>query len=81
VVRKKLGRKDGAFSWGRFGVPVAVVALAWVFVAMFVVSVSEATMSTFLIVGGLLLTGPGYPAYLVKCRGEIFERQPGLRQF
>jgi hypothetical protein len=81
VVRKKLGRKDGAFSLGRFEVPVAVVALVWVFVAMLVVSVSEATMSTFLIVAALLLTGAGYLADLVKCRGEVFEHQPGLWQF
>ena len=31
VVRKKLGRKEGAFSLGRFEVPVAVVALVPVF--------------------------------------------------
>ena len=38
VVRRKLGRKEGAFSLGRFEVPVAVVALVWVLFAMFVVS-------------------------------------------
>ena len=34
VVRRKLGRKEGAFSLGRFEMPVSVVALAWVLIAM-----------------------------------------------
>lgn len=81
AVRKTLGRKEGAFSLGRFEIPVAVVALAWVLIAMFVVTVSEATMVTLMIVGGLLLSGGVYLAYLMKCRGEIFEHQPGIEQF
>jgi amino acid transporter len=81
VVRKKLGRKAGAFSLGRFEVPVAVVALAWVVIAIFVVSVSEATVTTFLIVGGLVLSGAVYLGYLLKCRREVLEREPGVQQF
>ncbi|WP_281254757.1 APC family permease [Mycobacterium aquaticum] len=81
VVRKKLGRKEGAFSLGRFEVPVAVVALAWVFIAIFVVSVSEATVTTFLIIGGLVLSGAVYLGYLLKCRREVLEREPGTQQF
>ena len=80
VVRKKLGRKEGAFSLGRFEVPVAVVALVWVFIAMFVVSVSEATTSTFMIIGGLLLSGAVYLAYLLKCRREVLEHEPGTAE-
>lgn len=80
AVRKTLGRKEGAFSLGRFEVPVAVTALVWVFIAAFAVSVSEATTVTFMIIGGLLLSGIVYLTYLVKCRPEIFEHQPGTAE-
>jgi len=81
AVRKTLGRTEGAFSLGRFEVPVEVTAMVWVLMAAFVVSVSEATTVTFMIVGGLLLSGAVYLAYLVKCRREIFEHEPGAELF
>lgn len=39
VVRKQLGRKEGAFNLGRLELPVAVSALAWVVCALFVLTV------------------------------------------
>jgi amino acid transporter len=77
VVRRKLGRKEGAFSLGRFEVPVAVVALIWVLVALFVVIASSATIVPVLIVVGLLLAGGMYFVYLLKCRREVLEYEPG----
>jgi amino acid transporter len=38
VVRKQLGRKEGAFNLGRFELPVAISALVWVVCALFVLS-------------------------------------------
>ena len=36
VVRKRLERKEGGFSLGRFELPVAIAALIWVAIALFV---------------------------------------------
>jgi amino acid transporter len=77
LVRRKLGRKEGAFSLGRFEVPVAVVALAWVLLALFVVIASSATVVPILIVVGLMLTGGVYFAYLMKFRRQVLEHEHG----
>jgi amino acid transporter len=78
VVRRKLGRKEGAFSLGRFEVPVAVIALLWVLVATFVVIASSATVVPILIVVGLILAGGVYFAYLMKYRRRVLEHEPGV---
>jgi len=80
VVRRKLGRKDDAFSLGRFEVPVSVIALAWVLIAMSV-AIMTTTIVPVMIVVGLILSGGGYFAYLLKCRPEVLEREPGTQQF
>ncbi len=77
VVRGKLGRKEGAFSLGRFEVPVAVIALAWVLFAMFAVIASSATIVPVMIVLGLLLSGAVYFVYLLMCRRDVLEHEPG----
>jgi amino acid transporter len=81
VVRRKLGRKQGAFDLGRFEVPVAVIALAWVLIATFVVIVSSATIVPMMIVVSLLLSGGVYFVYLLKCRRDVLEHEPGTQQF
>jgi amino acid transporter len=78
VVRRKLGRKEGAFSLGRFELPVAVIALAWVLIATFVVIASSATIVPILIVLGLILAGAAYFAYLMKYRRQVLEHEPGV---
>jgi amino acid transporter len=78
VVRRKLGRKKGAFSLGRFELPVAVIALAWVLIATFVVIASSATIVPILIVLGLILAGAAYFAYLMKYRRQVLEHEPGV---
>jgi amino acid transporter len=80
VVRRKLGRKDDAFSLGRFEVPVSVIALAWVLIAMSV-AIMTTTIVPVMIVVGLILSGGGYFAYLLNCRPEVLEREPGTQQF
>jgi amino acid transporter len=81
VVRRKLGRKEGAFDLGRFELPVAVVALIWVLAALFVVIASSATIVPILIVLGLMLAGGGYFVFLLKCRREVLEHEPGTDVF
>ena len=77
VVRGKLSRKEDAFSLGRFEAPVSVVALAWVFVAL-AVAIMSTTIVPVMIVVGLILSGGGYFVYLLKCRAEVLEHQPGM---
>jgi amino acid transporter len=45
VVRKRLGRKEGAFNLGRFELPVAISALVWVVCALFVLTVPRDALS------------------------------------
>jgi amino acid transporter len=78
VVRRKLEKKEGAFSLGRFELPVAVVALMWVLAALFVVIASSATIVPILIVVGLMIAGGAYFAYLMKFRRHVLEHEPGL---
>jgi amino acid transporter len=77
AVRRKLGRKEGAFDLGRFEVPVAVVALVWVLAATVVVIASSATIVPILIVVGLMLMGGVYFAYLMKFRRQVLEHELG----
>jgi amino acid transporter len=79
VVRRKLGRKEGAFSLGQFEVPVSVIALAWVLIAMFV-AIMTTTIVPVMIVIGLILSGGGYFVYLLKCRPEVLAHEPGTQQ-
>jgi amino acid transporter len=76
VVRGELGRKEGAFSLGRFEVPVAVIALVWVLFAMFAV-IASSSIVPVIIVLGLLLSGAVYFVYLLMCRRDVLEREPG----
>lgn len=47
AVRRRLERKEGAFSLGRFELPVAIAALVWVLVGVFVLVVpAEAVVPT-----------------------------------
>jgi amino acid transporter len=57
AVRKRLGRKEGAFSLGRFELLVAIGALAWLAVALFALVVPHEAQTPDLIVIGLLVLG------------------------
>jgi protein-S-isoprenylcysteine O-methyltransferase Ste14 len=56
-VRRRLGRREGAFNLGRFELPVAIAALVWVLVALFALVVPAEALVPDLIVVGLLLAG------------------------
>ena len=57
TVRKRLAAKEGAFSLGRWELPVAIAALVWLFVALLVLVVPHESRVPVLIVIGLILTG------------------------
>jgi len=76
-VRKRLEHKDGAFSLGRFEVPVACVALIWVAASIFVlVSPSEARVPA-LVVLGLAAAGAIYFAAMIVFNRAALESEPG----
>lgn len=77
AVRKRLERRDGGFSLGRFEVPVAIAALVWEVLVLFVlVTPGDATVPT-LIVAGLILAGGIYFAYLRLRNPDVLENEPG----
>jgi amino acid transporter len=77
AVRKRLEQKTDGFSLGRFEMPVAVAALIWEVVVLFVlVTPGDATIPA-LIVLGLILTGGVYFAYMLFFRPEVLDSEPG----
>ena len=76
AVRKRLERKEGGFSLGRFELPVAVAALIWVAFALFaLVSPGEAFVPDLIVVG-LILAGGAYFAKMLIFNREILETEP-----
>jgi L-asparagine transporter-like permease len=57
TVRKRLAAKEGAFSLGRWELPVAIAALVWLLVALLVLVLPHESRVPVLIVIGLILTG------------------------
>jgi L-asparagine transporter-like permease len=81
AVRKRLEQKTDGFSLGRFEMPVAVAALIWEVVVLFVlVTPGDATIPA-LIVLGLILTGGVYFAYMLFFRREVLDSEPGEDAF
>jgi amino acid transporter len=77
AVRKRLERKEGGFSLGRFELPVAVAALIWEAIVLLVlVTPKNATVPT-LVVAGLIVLGGLYFAYMMMFRREVLESEPG----
>lgn len=76
-VRRRLERRTGGFSLGRFEVPVAVVALVWVAFALFVLLTPESARVPGLIVLGLLAVGGVYFGFLLSTRRSVFDHEPG----
>lgn len=77
VVRKRLERKEGGFSLGRFELPVAVAALLWVLFVLFVLVTPADALVSDLVVIGLILAGGVYFAYLWFFNREVLETEPG----
>jgi amino acid transporter len=76
-VRRKFDRGDGGFDLGRFDLPVAVAALIWVLICLFMVLVSFTTWATLLVVVGLVGAGFAYFLYMWKFDRAVLEHEPG----
>ncbi|MDI6029084.1 amino acid permease [Corticibacterium sp. UT-5YL-CI-8] len=57
AVRRRLARRENAFDLGRFELPVAVVALVWLALALFVLVTPDEAWVPVLVVLGLLVVG------------------------
>jgi amino acid transporter len=57
AVRGKLGRQEGAFDLGRFELPIAIIAVIWLVLAMFILVTPNAAFIPAMIVVGLMLIG------------------------
>ncbi|MFD9373127.1 APC family permease [Streptomyces sp. NPDC060020] len=57
AVRGRLGRRPGAFDLGRLELPVAICALVWTLLALFVLVTPREALVPVVIVAGLLLLG------------------------
>lgn len=77
AVRKQLGRREGAFDLGRFELPIAITALVWVAVALFVlVAPSEAFVPVLIVVGLIATGGVFFLAMLIFDR-DALDAEPG----
>jgi amino acid transporter len=77
AVRRRLESKEGAFNLGRFELPVAIAALVWVLVALFVLVVPAEAFVPDLIVVGLILVGGLFFLGLLISNREALETEPG----
>src|SRR6185369_15869792 len=76
-VRKRLGRKEGAFSLGRFELPVAFAAVIWVVFGLFSLVSPPDALVPDLIVVGLILAGGLYFAKMLIFNRQVLEAEPG----
>ncbi|MER5386060.1 amino acid permease [Streptomyces sp. NPDC002688] len=77
AVRGGLDRKKGAFDLGRFELPVAVCALVWTLVALFVLVSPRDALVSVVIVVGLLVAGGLFFLFMLKFDREVLEAEPG----
>lgn len=76
-VRKRLGRQENAFDLGRFDMPVAIGALVWSVLVVFVLVSPPEALTAVLISVGVLVAGAVYLAYLLMFNREVLETEPG----
>jgi amino acid transporter len=77
AVRGRLGREAGAFSLGRYELAVAIAALTWVLVSLFVLVTPGEALVPDLIVLGLLVAGGVFELVLLRTDRRAFETEPG----
>ncbi|MCV7179322.1 APC family permease [Mycolicibacterium sphagni] len=77
ATRHKLDRTAAGFDLGRWEWPVAIGALAWVVISLFVVIASSATLTPIVIAFGLSAAGLLYFGYMWKFNREVLEHEPG----
>ncbi|HEX7824467.1 MAG TPA: amino acid permease [Mycobacterium sp.] len=76
AVRKRLDRKEGGFSLGRFETPVAVAALIWSVCALIFILAPASSMAPIVMVGILALIGALYFAYMMILKREVLDDAP-----
>ena len=77
AVRRRLDCREGAFNLGRFEMPVAVSALVWAALVMFMVIAPAPSLAPVWVIAGLVLAGGVYLAYLWFAKPEVLENEPG----
>ncbi|MER7767468.1 amino acid permease [Kitasatospora sp. NPDC096140] len=77
AVRGRLSRRTGAFDLGRFEVPVAVSALVWTALALFVLVTPPDAAVPVGIVAGLLVVGGLYFLGMLRFDRAALESEPG----
>lgn len=81
AVRRRLESKEGAFNLGRFDLPVAVAALVWIVLALFVLVTPDDAVIPSMIVIVLILAGVVYFAKMMIFNREVLESEPGNDEF
>ncbi|MFV9634493.1 APC family permease [Mycobacterium neumannii] len=76
-VRKRLGRREGAFGLGRFEVPVAIAAIIWVVFSLVALMSPSDSLVPDLIVLGVVAAGGLYFAKMMIFNREVLETEPG----
>lgn len=77
AVRRRLGHEKDAFDLGRFELPVAIGALVWSAVVLFVIVSPAEALTSVLLAVGLLLAGGIYFGYLLIFEREVLDTEPG----
>ncbi len=80
-MRKRLERKEGGFSLGRFELPVAIAALIWAGFALFVLVTPPDAFVPTLIVLGIMVVGGIYFTYMMLFTREVLDTEPGNDDF
>ncbi|VEG45517.1 amino acid transporter [Mycolicibacterium flavescens] len=76
-VRKRLGRREGAFGLGRFEVPVAIAAIIWAVFSLVALMSPSDSLVPDLIVLGVVAAGGLYFAKMLIFNREVLETEPG----
>src|ERR1700722_6157821 len=76
AVRKRLAAKEGAFSLGRWELPIAIGALVWLVVALLVLVLPHESRVPVLIDLGLLLAGGVFFLFMLTLDRESLESEP-----
>ena len=77
AVRKRLDRKEGGFSLGRFEMPIAIAALVWSACALVILLSPASSLVAIVIVVSLLVVGGLYFAYMMIFNREVLDNEPG----
>jgi hypothetical protein len=75
-VRKRLEAREGAFSLGRWELPVAVLALAWLLIALMVLVAPRDSRTPVYIVLGLIAVGAVFFGLMLAFDREALEVEP-----